>query len=215
MKLQESIGQKNFFFARTRVRSLVVTPVKTGAQWLLMLWIPAFAGMTAVNLSAADLDAKTNQQLQAIQDPSTQICLPAIEALGHSNNPAVVQPLADAFAQENRPLVRRYIVEALGYLRNRAAIPVFKQALNDPDVQVRQSAVASVGLLGAGDEQAILLEHAAGEKNPVIKRQIVHHLGLIHTPEANKALKTFNQDSDATVRDMAGQQLRTAKQETR
>ena len=205
MKLQDRIGQSNFFFtrARTRVRSLVVTPVKTGAQWLLMFWVPAFAGMTAINLSAADIDAKTQQQLQAIQNANTQICLPAIQALGHSNNSAVVQPLADAFTQENRPIVRRYIVEALGYLRNRSTIPTLKQALNDSDVQVRQSAVAAVGLLGAGDVQDILLADAANEKDPVVKRQLVHHLGLLHTPGAINALKTFKRDSDPAVSRMA------------
>jgi HEAT repeat protein len=206
MKLQESIGQKNLFFARTRVYR----------KYILSAF--ALSGLLITQADSATpspLDAQTQQQLQAIQNANTQICLSAIQALGKSRNPAVVQPLSNAFAQENRPVVRRYIVDALGNLRNRAAIPALKQALNDPDLQIRQSAVAAVGLLGAGDVQAILLEHAAIEKDPVIKRQMVHHLGLLNTPESKKALKTFSQDRDQTVRDMAGQQLRTAKQETR
>jgi HEAT repeat protein len=153
------------------------------------------------------LDAETSSKLQAITNAQLQICLPAIEALGRSNNPAVIKPLADAFALENRPVVRRSIIDALGSLRSRSAIPTLKQALNDPDVQIRQSAVAAVGLLAASDEQAILLEHAAGEKNPLIKRQMVHHLGLLQTPEAKNALKAFSKDSDASVRDMAARRL--------
>jgi HEAT repeat protein len=208
MELRNRIGKSNFFFAHARTRVY--------RSW--MLSAVAACGFLAARADSANpnpLDAQTQQQIQSIQNANTQICLPAIEALGRSKNPAVVKPLADAFAQENRPVVRRYIVDALGNLRNRTAIPVLKLALNDSDVQVRQSAVAAVGLLGASDAQNILLEHAANEQNPIIKRQMVHHLGLLHTPEANNALKTFSHDSDATVRNMAGQRLSTDKRETR
>jgi HEAT repeat protein len=205
MELRNLIGQSNFFFTR----ACTCLPAGRRARSILFVFALVLASISSSIIADSNfpLDAQTQQQLQAIQNANTQICLPAIEALGRSNNPAVVKPLADAFAQENRPVVRRYIVEALGYLRNRATIPTLKQALNDPDIQVRQSAVAAVGLLRASDVQSLLLEHAASEKDPVIKRQIVHHLGLLHTPEAKNALKTFSQDKDATVRDMAGKTL--------
>lgn len=201
-------GKGIFFFARARTRIY-----RSKLVLVLASLAASFANVTPVNANSTD--AHTAQQIQAIHDAKLQICLPAIESLGRSKNVSIVQPLADAFTSEKRPVVRRYIVDALGNLRSRTAIPVLKQALNDTDIQVRQSAVAAVGLLGAGDVQNILLEHAANEKDPVIKRQMVHHLGLLQTPEAKNALKTFSRDSDATVRGMAQRKLSTEKQENR
>ncbi len=208
MELTGFIGQGIIFFTRTRARIKRSSFIFTFG---LVLWL--LSASYAANTK--QIDPKTVQQLQSVNNAQLQICLPAIESLGRSKNAAVVIPLADAFAQETRPVVRRYIVDALGNLRNRASLPALKQALRDPEVQVRQSAVASIGLLGADDVQDALLEQAAREHDPAVKRQLVHQLGLLQTPEATKALRTFSQDGDLTVRDMANRRLDKERQEKR
>ena len=161
MDLKLFKGREDFFFARTRIYS-------SASVFVLACSIFSIANATADNSNL--LDAQTTQQIQSIQNAQLQICLPAIEALGRSKNMAVVNPLADALSSEKRPVVRRYLVDALGTLRSRAALPTLKQALNDPDVQVRQSAVAAVGLLSSADVQTVLLEQAKQEKNRFVKR---------------------------------------------
>ena len=152
-----NIGQSIFFFARTRTRIEKIQPI-------FIFGLALFVLSTGFAAAPKKWDAQTTQEIQNITNSQTQICLPAIDALGHSNNAQVVQPLSIAFSQETRPVVRRYIVDALGNLRNHAALPTLKLALQDQDLQVRQSAVAAVGLLSPTDVQETLIAQAAIEK---------------------------------------------------
>src|SRR5262249_11510614 len=88
--------------------------------------------------------ATFEENVKAISDAKLDSCLPSIEALGHSGRSDAADALVKAYDLEKRPLVRRYIVDALGLLKTQSARPVFMKALGDSDVQVRQSAVVAL-----------------------------------------------------------------------
>src|ERR1041384_7814998 len=106
------------FFARARAR------IYRSAIVGMFAFLPVFAATPHKNFT--DL-------ISSIQDPKLSICLPAIEDLARTKNPDAVNPLANALAIEKRPLVRRYLVDALGELGSANARPFLMASLKDPD----------------------------------------------------------------------------------
>ena len=143
-----------------------------------------------------------------ISDGKLNICLPAIETLGRSKDASAVAPLINAYAAEQRPLVRRYIVDALGMLKNDAAIPTLANALQDPDIQIRQSAVAALSLIGSPAANDLLFKAAGREKDRSVKTHLAHALGHSSHPRAGDALKQLAGDADPDVRRLANNGLK-------
>jgi HEAT repeat protein len=77
---------------------------------------------------------------QALADPSYEVRARAADGLAECGGKAAVRVLADAFAREHNPWVRKSIVTALGTLDTRASRAVLQQALEDPKEIVREAA---------------------------------------------------------------------------
>jgi HEAT repeat protein len=163
------------------------------------------------------LNNNLQQAANKISDAKLTICLPAIEKLGSSKEASAVAPLASAFAAEQRPLVRRYLVDALGNLKNNAAIPTLAQALQDPDTQIRQSAVAALSLIGSPAAHDLLIKAASQEKEAAVKTHLAHALGHSSHPRAGEALKKLSGDADPDVRRLAetGLKMKQKQKETK
>ncbi len=160
------------------------------------------------------LDATLQAAVDKISDPKTQVCLPAIESLGRSEKPTVIPDLAKAFKSEKRALVRRYIVDALGQIRHANTLSALQLALKDSNAQVRQSAVAALGLLGTTKAQEILAEYAAKEKSPAVKTHLAHQLGYASGDKAAEALDTLQWDNDLAVQHAAEEAEKTKQRLT-
>jgi len=211
--LLSCFGQVYFFFARAGARTrtshvkiaLILCSIFTTPSWSDTISLTPPSQNTANSVPVIDPKLQTN--LDKVSDPKTQICLPAIDALGHSQNPVVIPGLAQAFKAENRALVRRYIVDALGQLRNPAALPTFALALKDQDVQLRQSTIAALGLMGTPQAQAMLVAQASVEKSPAVKAHLAHHLRFVPTSDATNALHKLQQDKDPNVKRKADESM--------
>jgi hypothetical protein len=198
MDLTISIGRKKNF---TRARASARTEV---AKIALIICSFSFGG-PAITFA---LDSVLQQAAAHISDGKLEICLPAIEKLGHSKDASAVAPLASAFATEQRPLVRRYLVDALGLLSNPDARPTLILALNDADAQVRQSAVVALETLGGKESEQALAEHAQNETDFAVKAHLIPALGRAHDPKALDQLKELQNDDNDQISGMADQEFK-------
>lgn len=207
MDFSNFIGQAYFFFARARAY-IVKAAAVTGCVLSLTLSLAAAAA------DPQTLTTALTEQLRAVKDAQLKICLPAIESLGRSGNAMVARRLNDAYSQEKRPLVRRYIVDALGNLRHRSSLPTLKIALEDADIQVRQSAVAALGLFSPADAQPLFVDHARREKHSSLKRELIHQLAFSDTAESKQAVAELENDADPSVRNMASDTMKQRRWRT-
>jgi HEAT repeat protein len=203
MKVRIFVGLSKFL---SRARANARTEI---AKIALIICSLSFAVPSSTfALSKALQQAATN-----ISDVKLTICLPAIEKLGHSKDASAAAPLISAFASEQRPLVRRYIVDALGLLKNNAAIPTLGQALQDTDIQIRQSAVAALSLIGSPAAHDLLIKAAGQEKEAAVKTHLAHALGHSSHPKASEALKKLTSDADPDVRRLANSGLQNQQKQ--
>ncbi len=144
-----------------------------------------------------------------VTSSDTGLCLPAIERLGASHDSdCATFPLIQALAAEKRPVVRRYLVDALGRLRSPDSVPALKIALRDPDIQVRQSAVVALEAVGSDDSDLLLQQQAGTEKNFAVKNSIVHVLGRSKNPKDETALHDWARDDDPEIQKIVNEELK-------
>jgi HEAT repeat protein len=200
------IGQAQFFFARVRVRiySGARSPRRPGSSLLLIALI--FSSFL-LSLPAFALDPSLKPALKKIADPKLSVCLPAIESLGHSRSPEVADTLAAALLTEKRPIVRRYLVDALGLLRQPSTAAAVIQALRDPDPQTRVSATIALEAIGTPESEKALFNQAAQENEFSVKAHLVHVMGRSSNPKAQEPLKTLTNDDDDAISQMAQDEL--------
>lgn len=192
------IEQKIFFFARARTRLYRALLVAASSALFLAVIFPSFA-----------IPSDRQQTAANISHPQLSVCLPAIEKLGLSKDPNAVAPLAQAVADEQRPLVRRYLVDALGHLGYAEGRPTLIAALRDPDVQVRISAIAALSIVGGKESEAALRSHVDAETDSDVKAHLIFHLGMTHSAEDLKELQRLKVDADPRIRRMADEELKT------
>ena len=104
-----------------------------------------------------------------------------------------------AWAADEDPQVRRYLVTALGYLRDRRAVPALLLALGDSDPDTRLWAAQALGTLG--DPAAV--DGLAGrlvDEDPAVRKQVVWSLGEIREPRAVAPLRGVLDDPVEDVR---------------
>jgi HEAT repeat protein len=135
------------------------------------------------------------------------VALSAIDQLGRSRDERAVPVLSKAFAAEKRLAVRRAMVDALGLLRFDSARPTLISALNDPEAQVRQSAVVALEAVGGPKSEDALVQQAAAEKNFAVKAHLIQILGRSKNPKALPRLQNFAQDPNSQLRDLAQKEI--------
>ena len=197
MKLRDFIGQNIFFFARAHAR--IDRALLTAALSALFLAtiIPSFAHSADWHKNAAK-----------ISDSKMSICLPAIESIGLSKDPGAVTPLSQALASEQRALVRRYLVDALGHLGYAEGRHALIAALQDPDTQVRQSAIAALSVVGGKESEAALRDRVDDETDSDVKAHLIYHLGQTHSSQDFDKLQTLKDDDDPRISQMADHELK-------
>jgi HEAT repeat protein len=164
--------------------------------------------------AAWTLDKNLTQASQQVNAEKLEVCLPAIEMLGRSHNGDAVAPLTLAFDLEKRPLVRRYIVDALGQLGSRDGQPTLVKALKDSDSQVRQSAVVALSSFGDAASQQAIINQAQTEKNFAVKANYAQALGRSRHRDSAKKLEAMSRDADPKLRKIAQDEIQKRNKRT-
>lgn len=161
----------------------------------------------AFSASAAPAPVSFQAAVKNLSSQNYGICLAAIDQLGHSGQERATLALAQAFNGEKRMIVRRAMVDALGLLRFASGRAVVVTALQDPDAQVRQSAVIALEAIGGSESDAALLQQAANEKDFAVKANLIQILGRSRNPKAAERLKAMAQDKNPQLRDWAQKEI--------
>src|SRR5579864_8769759 len=132
-------GQGTFFCAcaRAHMRS---SSIKIAASLFI------FSSGLAQPAKTAPQTFQTAQQ--NVSNIDLGMSLSAVDFLGRSHDEHATAVLSEAFASEKRMPVRRAICDALGLLHFPSGRATLIAALQDPEPQVRQSAVVALELVG-------------------------------------------------------------------
>ena len=126
----------------------------------------------------------------------------AAAALGRINDPAVIEPLAEALADSDDQAAQT-AADALGQRAD--ALPRLLQALGASDGATRGGACHALGLLRDSSATDPLGRVLADDPNPVVRRTAARALGKLEGPEAMEAL--LGSLDDAEVGDAAAAAL--------
>ena len=113
----------------------------------------------------------------------------------------LVTDIADtlAWAADEDPQVRRYLVTALGFLGDRRAVPALIEALDDPDADTRLWAAQALGTLGDRASLAAL-SGCLADPDPAVRKQAAWSLGELGDTAAAPALRSALADAVDDVR---------------
>jgi HEAT repeat protein len=169
----------------------------------------AFLLFTALSTAFGVETAKVSFQTAAKNVASADygVSLSAVDQLGRSRDERAVVVLSKALTGEKRMAVRRAMVDALGLLRFDSGRPAILTALQDPEAQVRQSAVVALEAIGGASSDNALIAQAATEKNFAVKAHLIQILGRSKNPKAQQRLERFAEDSNSQLRDLAQKEI--------
>ncbi len=106
----------------------------------------------------------------------------AIWALGKMDDERSVAFLAKLFGGEKDPAARQEIVFALGEMAHPAGLETLAAALKDPRMEVRSTAVASIGSLPLGESGKIITGNMWNEKEPSVRTDYLTALARLKPP---------------------------------
>jgi HEAT repeat protein len=193
MRRSQSIWATGFLFlTRVRVGARTEGCAIRAVFLALLLTAPALA-----------LPRSLRKAAQEITHAKLDTCLPAIEALERSKDRSAVPVLAAALATERRPLVRRYLVDALGRLADPSAASALKTALRDADPSVRQSAVVALSTIGGTDVDEALATQAAAESDIAVQAALAQSFSRSKHPKAKDQLRAYRASGNSELRRIA------------
>jgi hypothetical protein len=157
----------------------------------------------------------------ALRHPALAVRRRAAAFLRGGDYPRAASYFVDALRGENESSVRVLCVEALGALRHEAALPLLGQILEakaESD-EVRCAAAKALASLGKPQTVPILIRVALRPRAlslvfsyvpvPVRAAAIRALSGSIHSAEVREALRRCLEDTESTVRNAAGESLRS------
>lgn len=104
----------------------------------------------------------------------------------------------EAAADDN---LRYTILLSLGRMKASDSLSLFREALVDPDDRIRFKAAQALGELNNSEAVNTLLDRYQGEKDRIVRAEIVRALGKNHDPELESFLsRVLLQDGEALVR---------------
>lgn len=144
----------------------------------------------------------------ALSDEHPSVKQAAARALGKIGpRPPVIAILTQALAV-GKSGSRRAAVEALAQLEASSAYPVLREALTDPDLAVRQGALAALGELGDRRVLPDFRERLLFDADPGVRAEAAYRLGKLGDPGDHAELQALDEaarnDAAPGVRVWAG-----------
>lgn len=157
---------------------------RTRATLLAALRRPGEAAAVRAEVLAAigyfSDDEAQREVLEAYRDPSP-FRLRAIEAMGHSADPAWLDTLTRELESED-DTTRQVAVRAMGEIGDEAAVTSLAELVDDPHIPVRVEAIGALGAIG-GDEAREALIYALEDKRPAVREAAVAALEMLESNE--------------------------------
>ncbi len=170
-----------------------------------------FPGYHNVNAALADTDWRirklaveclslfphndsTEIMVEKLKDREIQVRISAAYALGVWQNPSALNPLNEAFNDEN-PLMRLAVVDSVSYYLSEKATPLKLRALKDSDKEIRKLAFASIPRDYYKRNKKILL--SALERDPEFVMEFIERLIAVEIPEIDAIIvRELDKNSD-------------------
>ncbi len=199
-------------------------------RWLVESEDPAYEEELAALLAATSRLGVVKPFLEALDDSEDFVRLRAAAALGHGHNPQAVEALTALLGDPDAG-VRSQAAAALATLEDPRALTPLARAVADPEASVRLAAISGLNAVLARrgewredalpadfDQEAALGEAeraallAAGDEDPVVRRQAAQALGTFASTEADEALVELAlADARAEVAEEATRQIAAAR----
>lgn len=138
---------------------------------------------------------------RSLEDPAEGVQQAAAMAIGE------IEPLSRqlkavvSLVQASDVHVRRAAVRALLQVDTSLWLPLLLPALDDPDVEVRQGAVAVLGASGNSQVRTEIQKRLTQDSSPAVRAEVAYHLGELGGSETRSVLQeAFEKDPDRGVR---------------
>jgi HEAT repeat protein len=193
--LKTLLQDKNTDVRRTAVESLGKIGDRSAVAEVLPLlsdeapFVRAAAAKALGRMGSASDEAIVVGLLRSLGDPAGIVRLAAAIAIGDiepsSRQVADIVPLLQASKVD----VRRAAVRALLSLDTSPFVPALLRLLSDPDVEVRQGAVAALGASGDPRAAMALQQRLAEDSSAAVRTEAAYHVGKFTGVDARPALK--------------------------
>jgi HEAT repeat protein len=138
---------------------------------------------------------------RALEDPSDSVKQAAALAIGDIEPSPRQLTSARDLLRSSDVRVRRATVYALLLLDTGQVVEWLLPLLDDPDQEVRQGAVAALGLSGDARAATVLRKPLAQDPSPAVRTEAAYHLGKVSGQHARALLKTaVEKEKDGGVR---------------
>ena len=139
-------------------------------------------------------------RLVPVSNPADSRIMIAHIILMNGGDPKAVEMLAESYGQEPDTETRVGTLYALGALNDRAAIPVLRKGLKDPDLKVVKAAMEGLSQLEVPDVSESLIQGLA-DSNETVRINSASALAGFHNKEISAALlETLRKDPSENVR---------------
>jgi hypothetical protein len=144
--------------------------------------------------------------LDALNDPSAEVAVSALDALSRTGDPRAAPALASVLTNAEgyfSPLTRAAAVVGLARCSGPAAVPLLSEALTDVDAEVSLSAIAALAEVGPGmatTRLAAILTDETGYFLPAVRLAAAHALGAGGASDPDLATALLASERDPEVR---------------
>lgn len=170
--------------------------------------LPGPAGETDIEITD-EVEGASELAGQLSEADNAQLRAQAAKALGKTNDPSAVDPLAEALTGDADPAVRAAAAKALGKTWSEEAVPPLAEAaLQDPSAEVREAATRALGETWSDAATDSLLGALTYDRDALVREQAALALGQTAGDEVIDALiRALLEDRRWFVRDGAAAAL--------
>lgn len=145
-------------------------------------------------------DAKMVQALfPLLADDHPRVRSRAVRAVGRCSDDAVIEFVATKGLKESNPKVRHGLAEALGWIRNRKAVPGLLDALGDSSAEVRAEVCLTLAWMRESSAAGKLHEKSR-DPDGLVRANALEALARMKDPKVGEPLAAAPADKDFRVR---------------